>query len=133
MSLQLLSLNDIKQSITMPEAITAMERAFIQLAEQQVQLPLRTGIPIEAEQALTIAMPADLAKDKTLGLKVVSIFQNNPSKNKPSITGFIMLLDAHTGEPKALMDASYQSINAFKEIELCNHCISPHHCCNHSH
>lgn len=107
MSLQLLSLNDVKQSITMPEAISSMESAFIQLAEQQVQLPLRTGIAIEAEQALTLTMPAYLAKDKTLGLKVVSIFPNNPSKNKPSITGFIMLLDANTGEPKALMDASY--------------------------
>lgn len=107
MSLQLLSLNDVKQSITMPEAITAMENAFIQLAEQQVQLPLRTGIPIEGEQALTLTMPAYLAKDKTLGLKVVSIFPNNPSKNKPSINGVIMLLDSSTGEPKALMDASY--------------------------
>ena len=107
MSLQLLSLNDIKQSITMNQAIAAMESAFIQLAMQQVQLPLRTNMPIDEESALTLTMPAYLAKDKTLGLKVVSIFPNNLTKNKPSITGFIMLLDAKTGEPSALMDAAF--------------------------
>jgi len=52
-------------------------------------------------------MPAYLAQDKTLGLKVVSIFPNNLALNIPSITGFIMLLNATTGEAKALMDAAY--------------------------
>ncbi|HHF7345279.1 TPA: ornithine cyclodeaminase family protein [Legionella feeleii] len=107
MSLRLLSLAEVKQSITMEQAIAAMERAFIQLAKQEVKLPLRTGIPVAEENALTLTMPAYLASDKTLGLKVASIFPNNPAKNKPSITGFIMLLDATTGEPKVLMDAAY--------------------------
>ncbi|QMT61869.1 ornithine cyclodeaminase family protein [Legionella sp. PC997] len=107
MSLRILSLDEVKQSITMSQAIKAMENAFIQLAKQQVKLPLRTGIPIEEEEALTLTMPAYLAQDKTLGLKVVSIFPNNSTRNKPAITGFIMLLDSTTGEPQALMDASY--------------------------
>lgn len=107
MSLQLISLDDVKRCITMSQAIQAMENAFIQLAQQQVKLPIRTGIPIDDEQALTLTMPAYLAKDKTLGLKVVSIFPNNTAKNKPAITGCIMLLDEHTGEPKALMDAAF--------------------------
>ncbi|STX28838.1 ornithine cyclodeaminase [Legionella beliardensis] len=107
MSLKLLSLDDVKQSISMAQAIQAMEDAFIQLARQQVKLPLRTGITIEEEEALSLTMPAYLAQDKTLGLKVVSIFPKNIAKNIPSITGFIMLLDATTGEPKALMDAGF--------------------------
>lgn len=107
MSLRLLSLEEVQQSITMSQAIDAMERAFIQLANQQVKLPLRAAISIDEEKALTLTMPAYLAQDKTLGLKVVSIFPNNLAKNIPSITGFIMLLDASTGEPKVLMDAAY--------------------------
>ena len=107
MSLQLLSLDDVKKSITMSQAIVAMERAFIQLATRQVELPLRTGVSIASEKALTLTMPAYLVEDKTLGLKVVSIFPNNLENHKPAITGFIMLLDAHTGEPQALMDAAF--------------------------
>ncbi|KTD56542.1 ornithine cyclodeaminase [Legionella santicrucis] len=107
MGLRLLSRDEVKQCITMDQAITAMENAFVQLAKQQVQLPLRTGIPIKEEDALTLTMPAYLAQDKALGLKVVSIFPRNNAKNKPSITGCILLLDANTGEPQALMDGGY--------------------------
>lgn len=107
MSLRLLSLAEVKQSITMGQAIDAMERAFIQLASQHVQLPLRSATSIADEKALMLTMPGYLAKDQTLGLKVVSIFPNNLAKNIPSINGFIMLLEAHTGQPKVLMEAAY--------------------------
>lgn len=107
MSLKLLSLTEVKQSITMSQAIDALELAFIQLAQNQVDMPLRTTTLVKEENALTLTMPAYLAQEKNLGLKVVSIFPNNLGRNKPSITGFIMLLDAHTGEPKVLMDAGY--------------------------
>lgn len=107
MSLRLLSLDEVKQCISMSQAITAMERAFIQLANKQVKLPLRIGIAIDEEEALTLTMPAYLEQDKTLGLKVISVFPKNSIHNKPTITGCIMLLDATTGEPKALMDADF--------------------------
>lgn len=107
MTLKLLSLTDIKQSISMTQAIDAMEKAFIQLATNKVKLPLRTAIPIEEEQGLMLTMPGYLAQEKALGLKVVSVFPNNLTLNLPSIKGFIMLLDATTGQPKVLMEAAY--------------------------
>ncbi|CZG94802.1 ornithine cyclodeaminase family protein [Legionella pneumophila] len=107
MSLRILSLSDVKHSITMHQAISALESAFIQLANNTVKLPLRTGVTIEEENGLMLTMPGYLAQEKSLGLKVVSIFPENLAKNKPTITGFIMLLDATTGEAKVLMDAAY--------------------------
>lgn len=106
MTLKLLSVSEVKQSITMTEAIDAMERAFIQLTKQEAVLPLRTGIPV-GKKGLTLTMPAYLAEEKTLGLKVVSVFPDNVRHNKPSINGTILLLDATTGEPLVLMDAGY--------------------------
>lgn len=106
MALKLLSLSEVKQSITMTEAIDAMERAFIQLAQREANLPLRTGIPV-GENGLTLTMPAYLSEEKILGLKVVSVFPDNVQHNKPSINGTILLLDATSGEPLMLMDAGY--------------------------
>ncbi|MFT4059080.1 MAG: ornithine cyclodeaminase family protein [Legionella sp.] len=106
MALKLLSLSEVKQSITMTEAIDAMERAFIQLAQGEATLPLRTGIPV-GENGLTLTMPAYLSEEKILGLKVVSVFPNNVQHDKPSINGTILLLDATSGEPLMLMDAGY--------------------------
>jgi ornithine cyclodeaminase len=107
MSLKLLSLTEIKRSISMQQAIDAMETAFIQLAKAQVSLPLRTGLAIEEQQALMLTMPAFMQHEKALGLKVVSIFPNNLAQQKPAIHGVILLVDANTGEPQALMDAGY--------------------------
>ncbi|WP_298626774.1 ornithine cyclodeaminase family protein [uncultured Legionella sp.] len=106
MALKLLSLSEVKQSITMVEAIDAMERAFVQLAQQEAILPLRTGIPV-GTNGLTLTMPAYLSKEKILGLKTVTVFPDNVQHNKPSINGTILLLDATTGEPLMLMDAGY--------------------------
>lgn len=106
MALKLLSVSDVKQSITMIEAIEAMERAFVQLAQQKATLPLRTGVPV-GKNGLTLTMPAYLAQEQILGLKVVSIFPNNVYQNKAAIHGVILLLDATTGEPLILMDAGY--------------------------
>ncbi|MDI1352229.1 MAG: ornithine cyclodeaminase family protein [bacterium] len=107
MSLRLLSLAEIRNSITMSQAIAAMEYAFIQLAKKEVILPLRTSLSINKEQALTLTMPGYLSQDKTLGLKMVSVFPNNVIKNKASINGFIMLLDPTTGEPMVMMEAAF--------------------------
>lgn len=74
MSLRILSLSDVKHSITMHQAISALESAFIQLANNTVKLPLRTGVTIEEENGLMLTMPGYLAQEKSLGLKVVSIF-----------------------------------------------------------
>ena len=107
MSLMLLSATDIKQCINMQQAIDAMENAFLQLAQHQVVLPLRTPLPITNENAICLTMPAYLQQQRQLGLKVVSLFPNNHQHQLPSINGVILLLDATTGQPKALMDASY--------------------------
>lgn len=91
----------------MGDAIDAMESAFLQLNNQKVALPLRTAISIKTEQAVSLSMPAYLEQTQQLGIKVVSLFPNNASKNIPTINGVILLLDAVTGQPKALMDASW--------------------------
>ncbi|WED43880.1 ornithine cyclodeaminase family protein [Legionella cardiaca] len=84
-----------------------MEEAFMQLAKGNVVMPLRTSIPIENKNALTLTMPAYLSAHNALGLKVVSVFPNNSKKNRPSIYGSIILLDAETGEIEALMEGTY--------------------------
>lgn len=107
MNITCLSEHEIKKCITMADAINVMENAFIQLARQQVILPLRTAIPINTEQAVSLSMPAYLEQEQQLGIKVVSLFPNNVSQKIPTINGLILLLDAKTGQPKALMDAAY--------------------------
>lgn len=107
MSILLLNREMIKKCLTMKEAIDIMESSFKDLAKDEVILPLRTGIPILKENALSLTMPAYLKNHQALGLKVVSIFPNNIQKGIPTIQGGILLLDDKTGEIKSLMEGSY--------------------------
>jgi len=107
MSLLILSETDVKQCITMPQAITVMEQAFKEFYANQTILPLRTSLPVAKEDAVMLTMPAYLNHQNALGLKVVSVFPNNKTKNLPAINGVVLLLNAQTGEPQALMDAGY--------------------------
>ncbi|RUR05936.1 ornithine cyclodeaminase family protein [Legionella sp. km772] len=107
MGLKVLTQKEIRACITMKQAILAMEEAFKDYYLGTAVLPLRTPIAVANENALTLTMPAYLGKQDALGLKVVSIFPNNSKQHKPSINGLILLLDEHSGEGKALMEASY--------------------------
>ncbi len=107
MPIKLISVADIKQCISMKEAIAVMKQAFLQLASNEVIQPLRTSLLITKNNGVCITMPAYLQQEEQLGVKIVSSFPNNILNNQPNIHGTITLIDAHTGIPLALMDASY--------------------------
>jgi len=81
-----------------------MRIAYGQLSAGQAQVPIRPQI--FTEKGDTLFMPAYLSKTNDLGIKVVSIYGDNPSKGLPRITATVLVLDPETGLPKAFMDGT---------------------------
>lgn len=100
-----LSAADIRRALPMRQAIETQKRAYAALVTGDVALPLRTPVTIPAQDAVTLFMPARVATD--LGAKIVSVFPNNAQKGLPMIHGVVIMLDAETGQPAAVMDATY--------------------------
>ncbi|MEK7311593.1 MAG: ornithine cyclodeaminase family protein, partial [Chloroflexota bacterium] len=96
---------DVRRALPMKEAIETQKRAYAALVTGDVALPLRTAVTIPAQNAVTLFMPARVSTD--LGAKIVSIFPNNAQKGLPMIHGVVIMLDAETGQPAAVMDATY--------------------------
>jgi len=107
MNIRILSKTDIQQCITMFDAINIMRDAFLELAHNNVIQPLRTVIPIKSKDAVTLTMPAYLPKKQQLGIKVVSSFPQNCKIGLESINGVILVIDAQTGMPLALLEAGF--------------------------
>ena len=105
----LLARADVESVLTMPDAITAVEEAFKQLALGNVVMPQRTAIRAEQHHGLHLGMPAYIGgENDTLGLKIVTVYGDNPAKyNLPTTIGILVLNDPRTGAPIAIMDASY--------------------------
>lgn len=107
MNIKILSQKDVQQSVSMPQAIQAIQKAFISFAQDEVTLPLRTQVSVKEHGGITLFMPAYLPKIESLGAKIVSVFPENVSKNRPTLHAILILCDAKTGQPIAMMDGSY--------------------------
>lgn len=104
--MRLLSDYEIRQSITIPEAIETAKVAFSELSSGKARVPKRTHLPINDEK-LALFMPAFLPSIKALGVKILSYFPDNFKRNLPIINGVVILFDVETGKIISLMDVKY--------------------------
>lgn len=105
----LLSRKDVESVLDMAACMQAVEAAFGELARDRAVMPQRAVIRIADHKGLFLGMPAYIGGDTdTLGLKLVTVYPDNPSKKDlPTILGTLMLCDASTGQVVAVMDAGY--------------------------
>ncbi len=107
MKLKILTRNEVAKAVNMAEAIKAVKKAFIQLSSRKAEMPLRTQVPVEKHKGVTLFMPAYLADSEAMGAKIVSVFPNNQKKKLPTVHAVVIVVDAKTGRPKAVMDGTY--------------------------
>lgn len=107
MIIKILSQQDIKASVNMPQAIAAVREAFIQVSRGRAFVPQRIQVPVPARQGTSLFMPAYLESRGALGAKVVSVFPRNPDLGLPTIHAVVIVLDAETGRPESVLDGTY--------------------------
>ncbi|MFA7228074.1 MAG: hypothetical protein WC061_03480 [Melioribacteraceae bacterium] len=105
---KLLSRQDIINLLEMTDAINILENAFADLSEGRAILPVRTSIPVPDHNGSALYMPAYLSGPGALGIKVVTVYQENMKRyGLPTISGTIILMDEKSGIPIAVMEGSY--------------------------
>jgi ornithine cyclodeaminase/alanine dehydrogenase-like protein (mu-crystallin family) len=102
MELRILSTEDVRQALPMSRAIEVMRSAFGQLSANEADVPLRTRL--QTDKGLILLMPAFLHRSREIGLKMVSIWGDNPARGLPAIIALATVLDPDTGEPRALIN-----------------------------
>ncbi len=107
MKIKVLAQKEVKQAVTMAEAIESTKQAFISLAHGEATLPLRTQIFVKGQEGTTLFMPAFLPRLESSGAKIVSVYPHNAKKGLSTIHAIVILCDAETGQPKAIMDGTY--------------------------
>ncbi len=106
-TIRYLSADDVKNALTMDEAIKAMREAFEQLSKNQVNVPMRMHLDIKEFNGVELIKPVYSPSIERIGIKVISLFRENPSKGLPFSHALMMLFNARTGEPLAIMEANY--------------------------
>lgn len=102
MQIRILTSDDVKAALPMPKAIEIMKHAFGQLSTGMATVPLRSKI--SSDKGDTLLMSAFLRGSQDLGVKIVSIYKDNPSQGIPTVTAVVIALDPQTGQPRALIE-----------------------------
>ena len=102
-----LTKSDLKQLVSMPDAIGLMKVAFRELSAGRAISPLRTVIQAADGKSVMLVMPAYVQAASALGFKVVSIFPENPKKGLPTLNALVTVIDPETGVPQAILNGSY--------------------------
>src|SRR5580692_13119432 len=100
-----LSETDVRAVLSMEDLIGAMEAALAAFSAGEVKQPVRTVI--EPPGGFFGSMPAYLGSTPAMGAKLVTVFHDNPSHGLPTHLATIVLLDAATGELRAILDGRF--------------------------
>lgn len=92
--------------VTMPEIIDALEEAFRQHGAGKVEMPPKPGVHSRPD-AFIHAMPCYIPGPEAIGVKWVAGYPDNPQRGLPYISGLLVLNDADTGLPLAVMDCTW--------------------------
>jgi ornithine cyclodeaminase/alanine dehydrogenase len=95
-----------KTALDMPTILRLLEEAFGEKGRGKVEMPPKPGIHTMPD-AFIHAMPAYIPALKSAGIKWVSGYPENYKRGLPYITGLLILNDAETGIPLAVMDCAW--------------------------
>ena len=88
------------------QLVDALAPAMVELSRGAVSMPPRTGPRVAEVGGVLGVMPAYLPGSQTLACKLVSIYPNNAARDLPTHLALILVFDAPTGLPLALMDGT---------------------------
>jgi ornithine cyclodeaminase/alanine dehydrogenase-like protein (mu-crystallin family) len=88
-----------------PEQLDLVEETYRAVGAGRVELPPKPGIHPRKDSFIH-AMPAYLRDDDVAALKWVAGYPGNKERGLPYISGLIVLNDAETGLPTAIMDGA---------------------------
>lgn len=92
--------------LTWAEIIDVLDDAFVQKARGLVQNPPKPKVT-SRDDAFIHAMPAYLGGSDRIGIKWVAGYEQNHAKGLPYIYGAVIMNDAETGRPIALLDGGW--------------------------
>ena len=99
---------DLERALPMEAAMEAVASAFAQLSSGEADVPLRLHLAVPPADGLALLMPAYLAGSSALGAKALTLFPHNTERHAlPTISALVLLFDAETGVPVALLDGGY--------------------------
>lgn len=104
--LRVLSGKQIRAAASMKDIIEAMQLAFVELSTGSPEMPIRAHISIAEPEGTALFMPSYMKAAGMIGVKTVTLFEENRNNGLPYIQGIVSLFDGNNGTPRAVLDGT---------------------------
>jgi ornithine cyclodeaminase/alanine dehydrogenase-like protein (mu-crystallin family) len=98
---------DIRRTVVMADAIKVVREALADLSTGRALVPPRTSLEAPGTRTTALVMPAYLPRTERIGVKLISLCEDNPAKGLPLAQAVTIVMDAENGAPLAILDAGY--------------------------
>ncbi len=98
--------HEVESLLDLDCLVEALGPAMVALSAGRVSMPPRVVAQVREREGLLAAMPAFLGSTQILATKLVSVFPKNAELGLPSHQAVILVFDAHTGSPRAMLDGT---------------------------
>lgn len=98
---------DVSAHLTMDDAISAVEKAFLDHGRGQTQMPPKSYLYFSKPEGDLRTMPAFLEGQDLAGVKIVNVHPKNPEIGLPTVMALLVLNSPKTGAPIAVMGATF--------------------------
>jgi alanine dehydrogenase len=104
--LRVLTAADVERVLDPDELVDALADAFARLSAGEASMPQRIAVEVPERDGAVLLMGVHLEGRPSLTTKLVSLFPHNPKRGPPTHQAAILVFDAATGTPAALMDGT---------------------------
>lgn len=106
-TIKILSSEDIKELVSMKEAINTIATAFCDLSAKNVNMPLRTITDFGENELTLFYKPSLMPSLHSIGIKLLSQYKTGGRNGRPTIQGIIVLIDSENNTTQAILDGTY--------------------------
>lgn len=103
----LLNRQEVESLLDHDRLIESLGPAMAELSAGRVSMPTRILTQVRERRGFLAAMPVYRSETRTLSAKLLSMFPENNGAGLPSHQAVILVFDAETGAPRALVDGDF--------------------------
>ena len=107
MKILVLNENEMRNIMNMKDAISAVKEAASNFSAKKADIPLRANLNVKEFNGNSLYMYGYVPGSKALGVKLVSVYPDNPKFGVSACPATLILENAKTGEVNAIMDGTY--------------------------
>jgi ornithine cyclodeaminase/alanine dehydrogenase-like protein (mu-crystallin family) len=103
----ILTRQEVERLLDLDKLVDALAAAMADLSAGHVSMPARNVCQVREHGGLLAAMPVYLSSLRVLSTKLVTLYPGNAAGPLPTHQAAIVVFDASTGAPRALMDGTF--------------------------